>query len=186
MPVDAWLGIHVTVDLAGQVRFGPDIQWVDNLVYDVDPERAAPFYQAVRSYWPALPDGALQPGYAGIRPKLVPEGVAAPEAANNAACTGSFVPLLTLGVPGSGTTAVLLGALLVMGVGQGWEAKLISLVAIFLACLIGNPRIFWWVEIGPLSLICLIGLLRHRRVERRFVHGQAPHSIYLSSEQGHS
>lgn len=57
---------------------------------------------------------------------------------------------------------------------------------ICLACLIGNPRIFWWVEIGPLSAICLIGLIRHRRVERRFVHGQAPHSILLSSEQGHS
>ncbi|ANC85801.1 CDP-alcohol phosphatidyltransferase family protein [Sphingomonas sp. NIC1] len=57
---------------------------------------------------------------------------------------------------------------------------------ICLACLIGNPRIFWLVEIGPLSAICLIGLIRHRRVERRFVHGQAPHSILLSSEQGHS
>ena len=57
---------------------------------------------------------------------------------------------------------------------------------ICIACLIGNPRIFWWVELGPLSAICLIGLLRHRRVERRFVHGQAPHSILLSSEQGHS
>jgi L-2-hydroxyglutarate oxidase LhgO len=79
MPVDAWLGIHVTVDLGGQVRFGPDIQWVDSLVYDVDSSRAEPFYRAVRSYWPGLPDGALQPGYAGIRPKLVPEGVAAPD-----------------------------------------------------------------------------------------------------------
>lgn len=57
---------------------------------------------------------------------------------------------------------------------------------ICLACLIGNPRIFWWVEIGPLSAICLLGLLRHRRVERRFVHGTMPHSILLSSEQGHS
>ncbi|MBM3541377.1 MAG: NAD(P)/FAD-dependent oxidoreductase, partial [Alphaproteobacteria bacterium] len=79
MPVDAWLGIHVTVDLGGQVRFGPDIEFVDGLDFDVDPRRAAPLYRAVRSYWPALPDGALQAGYAGIRPRLVPQGVPAPD-----------------------------------------------------------------------------------------------------------
>jgi L-2-hydroxyglutarate oxidase LhgO len=79
MPVDAWLGIHVTVDLGGQVRFGPDIEFVDKLDYDVDPQRAALFYRAVRSYWPDLPDGALQPGYAGIRPRLVPKGTPAPD-----------------------------------------------------------------------------------------------------------
>ncbi len=79
MPVDAWLGIHVTVDLAGQVRFGPDIDWVEKRSYDVDPTRAASFYPAVRSYWPGLPDGALQPGYSGIRPRIVPKGVPAPD-----------------------------------------------------------------------------------------------------------
>ena len=79
MPVDAWLGIHVTVDLAGQVRFGPDIDWVEERNYDVDAARAASFYPAVRSYWPHLPDGALQPGYAGIRPRIVPKGVPAPD-----------------------------------------------------------------------------------------------------------
>lgn len=79
MPVDAWLGIHVTVDLAGQVRFGPDIDWVEARSYDVDQARAESFYPAVRSYWPALPDGALQPGYAGIRPRIVPKGVPAPD-----------------------------------------------------------------------------------------------------------
>lgn len=58
--------------------------------------------------------------------------------------------------------------------------------AIAIACLLGNPRIFWWFEIVPLTVICAVGLYGHRRVERRFVHGHAPHSILLSSEQGHS
>ena len=58
--------------------------------------------------------------------------------------------------------------------------------AICIACLIGNPRIFWWFEIVPLTLVTAIGLYRHRRIERRFVHGLAPHTILLSSEQGHS
>jgi L-2-hydroxyglutarate oxidase LhgO len=68
------LGVHLTLDLAGQARFGPDVQWVERLDYTVDPARAERFYRAIRRYWPALPDGALQPGYAGIRPKLHPPG----------------------------------------------------------------------------------------------------------------
>ncbi|MFW5680683.1 MAG: NAD(P)/FAD-dependent oxidoreductase, partial [Pseudomonadota bacterium] len=74
VPEAAGLGVHVTVDLAGQARFGPDTEWVDELDYDVPAERADAFYAAVRRYWPALPDGALLPGYAGIRPKLAPAG----------------------------------------------------------------------------------------------------------------
>ncbi len=73
-PVQAGLGIHVTIDLAGQIRFGPDVEWIDRLDYDVDPRRADQFYAAVRRYWPGLPDGALQPGYSGIRPKLQRQG----------------------------------------------------------------------------------------------------------------
>ncbi len=65
-----WLGVHVTLDLNGQARFGPDMEWVERIDYRVDPARAQPFYAAVRRYWPELPDGALQPGYAGVRPKL--------------------------------------------------------------------------------------------------------------------
>jgi L-2-hydroxyglutarate oxidase LhgO len=72
-----WLGVHVTLDLAGRARFGPDLEWVDAPDYDVDPARAEKFYPAIRRYWPGLPDGALQPGYAGVRPKLAPAG--APE-----------------------------------------------------------------------------------------------------------
>lgn len=67
----AGLGVHLTIDLGGQAKFGPDVQWVeraDDLL--VDPARADGFYAAVRRYWPELPDGALQPGYAGMRPKI--------------------------------------------------------------------------------------------------------------------
>lgn len=70
MPNEAGLGVHLTIDLGGQARFGPDVEWVDAIGYDVDPRRADSFYAAIRAYWPALPDGALQPAYAGIRPKL--------------------------------------------------------------------------------------------------------------------
>lgn len=70
VPVAGGLGVHVTIDLAGQARFGPDVEWVDAIDYDVPPARAESFYAAVRRYWPGLPDGALRPDYAGIRPKL--------------------------------------------------------------------------------------------------------------------
>jgi len=71
VPEAAGLGVHLTIDLGGQAKFGPDVQWVDSaddLV--VDPARGNAFYAEVRKYWPALPDGALIPGYAGIRPKI--------------------------------------------------------------------------------------------------------------------
>ncbi|MCX7339447.1 MAG: NAD(P)/FAD-dependent oxidoreductase [Hyphomicrobiales bacterium] len=70
-PEAAGLGVHATIDLAGRVRFGPDVEWVAS-EHDlaVDPARAASFYAAIRSYWPGLPDGTLTPDYAGIRPKI--------------------------------------------------------------------------------------------------------------------
>ena len=64
------LGVHLTLDLGGQARFGPSFEWVDRIDYSVDPAGAEAFYAEVRRYWPALPDGALQPGYAGLRPKI--------------------------------------------------------------------------------------------------------------------
>jgi L-2-hydroxyglutarate oxidase LhgO len=64
------LGVHLTIDLGGQARFGPDVEWIDEPRYDVDGARAAGFYAEIRKYWPALPDGSLAPGYAGIRPKI--------------------------------------------------------------------------------------------------------------------
>ena len=69
-PIPGALGTHYRRDLGGIARFGPDLQFVDHEDYVVDPGRAASFYQTVRRFWPALPDGALQPDYAGIRPKL--------------------------------------------------------------------------------------------------------------------
>ena len=73
-PEAAGLGVHLTLDLAGQARFGPDVEWVDGIDYTVDPRRAEGFYAAIRRYWPALPEGALEPGYAGIRPKICGRG----------------------------------------------------------------------------------------------------------------
>ncbi len=83
-PQDAWLGVHVTLDLGGQSKFGPDLEWLDvhhadDIDYAVDPARAEQFYAAVRKYWPALPDGALQPSYSGVRPKIYGSGMRAPD-----------------------------------------------------------------------------------------------------------
>jgi len=64
------LGVHLTLDLAGQARFGPDVEWISEIDYAVDPGRADSFYAAIRAYWPELRSRALQPGYAGIRPKI--------------------------------------------------------------------------------------------------------------------
>ncbi len=74
-PVDAWLGVHLTLDLAGQARFGPDLQWLDDrgaegIDYAVDMARRAGFETAIRRYWPSLPQGSLQPAYSGVRPKI--------------------------------------------------------------------------------------------------------------------
>ncbi|MGJ4940527.1 NAD(P)/FAD-dependent oxidoreductase [Bradyrhizobium sp. HKCCYLS1011] len=76
VPEPGGLGVHLTLDLAGQARFGPDVEWVDHIDYAVDPARAERFYPAIRKYWPTLPDGALMPAYSGIRPKIVPPAVA--------------------------------------------------------------------------------------------------------------
>lgn len=79
IPSDGGLGVHLTLDLGGQARFGPDVEWIDGEDYDVDPHRAEVFYVEVRQYWPGLPDEALQPAYAGIRPKLHGPGEVAPD-----------------------------------------------------------------------------------------------------------
>src|SRR5271165_192557 len=74
MPTPGGLGVHLTLDLAGRARFGPDVEWIDRIDYGVDPKRADGFTAAIRTYWPDLPDGALQPDYAGIRPKIARPG----------------------------------------------------------------------------------------------------------------
>jgi L-2-hydroxyglutarate oxidase LhgO len=77
VPEPGGLGVHVTLDMAGRCRFGPDVDWIERIDYQVDPARAAPFYAVVRRYWPGLPDGALHPDYAGIRAKITPRGAPA-------------------------------------------------------------------------------------------------------------
>jgi len=79
VPEPGGLGVHITLDLAGQARFGPDVEWIDRIEYSVDPGRSARFYAAIRRYWPGLPDGALSPGYAGIRPKTAGPSDPAPD-----------------------------------------------------------------------------------------------------------
>lgn len=83
VPEPGGLGVHVTLDMAGQARFGPDVEWVERIGqkedYAVDPRRAERFYAAIRRYWPGLPDGALAPGYSGIRPKTAGPGEPAPD-----------------------------------------------------------------------------------------------------------
>ena len=74
VPVPGGLGVHLTLDLGGAARFGPDVEWVDAIDYDVDPQRSTGFYEAIRRYWPALRDDSLHPGYAGIRPKALHPG----------------------------------------------------------------------------------------------------------------
>lgn len=108
VPEPGGLGVHLTLDLGGQARFGPDVEWVEQLDYRVQPQRADAFYAAIRRYWPALPDGALQPGYAGIRPKLHPAGgpeadflIQGPEVHGVAGLTNLF------GIESPGLTAAL-------------------------------------------------------------------------------
>jgi L-2-hydroxyglutarate oxidase LhgO len=74
LPEPGGLGVHVTLDLSGSARFGPDVEWIEQIDYEVDSGRAEAFYTAIRSYWPGLPDDSLVPGYSGVRPKLVGPG----------------------------------------------------------------------------------------------------------------
>ena len=108
VPVPGGLGVHLTVDLGGQARFGPDVEWIDGLDYTVDPRRADGFYAAVRRYWPGLPDGALQPGYAGIRPKIVPKGAPAQDFVIQGPATHGIPGLVHLfGIESPGLTAAI-------------------------------------------------------------------------------
>lgn len=108
VPVPGGLGVHLTIDLGGQARFGPDVQWIDEIDYTVDPARANSFYAAVRTYWPDLQDGALQPGYAGIRPKITPRGAPAQDFVVQGPQTHGVPGLINLfGIESPGLTASL-------------------------------------------------------------------------------
>ena len=107
VPEQGGLGVHLTLDLAGQARFGPDVEWVEKLDYSVDPGRADRFYRAIRSYWPGLPDGALRPGYAGIRPKLSGPAAAADFLVQGLAAHGVRGLINLYGIESPGLTAAL-------------------------------------------------------------------------------
>lgn len=112
-PVDGGLGVHLTLDLQGAIRFGPDVEWLDHgeperLDYAVDLRRAAGFYAAIRRYWPALPDGALRPDYAGVRPKLSGPGEPAADFRIEGPETHGVAGLVNLfGIESPGLTASL-------------------------------------------------------------------------------
>ncbi len=109
VPEAAGLGVHLTLDLAGQARFGPDVQWVDDAEdLDVDPERQAVFEHQVRSYWPALPHGSLAPAYAGMRPKIhAPDEPAADFCIQGPAAHGVRGLVNLFGIESPGLTSAL-------------------------------------------------------------------------------
>jgi len=104
----AYLGVHVTLDLAGQARFGPDIEWVDGVDYRFDESRAGAFYTAVRRYFPALRDGALVPGYTGVRPKIAAPGAPAADFVLQGPAVHGIAGLVNLfGIESPGLTSCL-------------------------------------------------------------------------------
>ncbi|MFN3631128.1 MAG: NAD(P)/FAD-dependent oxidoreductase, partial [Casimicrobiaceae bacterium] len=116
VPEPGGLGIHLTLDLAGQARFGPDVEWLDAarcppaaaFDYAVDPRRASAFEEAVRRYWPGLPEGALVAAYAGIRPKIVGPGEAAADFVIQDASHHGLPGLVNLfGIESPGLTSAL-------------------------------------------------------------------------------
>ncbi len=113
VPEPGGLGVHLTLDLAGQARFGPDVEWLDarspdDIDYAVDPARADRFYAAIRRYWPALKDGALAPAYSGVRPKLQGPGQPASDFVLQGPATHGVAGLMNLyGIESPGLTASL-------------------------------------------------------------------------------
>jgi L-2-hydroxyglutarate oxidase LhgO len=111
MPQAAWLGIHLTLDTAGQAKFGPDIAWTDTIDYafeDRDGARKRLFEREVRRYWPGLPEGALEPGYTGVRPKIYRDGEPAADFAIHGQADHGIERLVALyGIESPGLTSSL-------------------------------------------------------------------------------
>ncbi|WDS35387.1 NAD(P)/FAD-dependent oxidoreductase [Pseudoxanthomonas sp.] len=108
LPEPGGLGTHLTLDLAGRARFGPDVEWVDGLDYSLDPARAERFHAAIRRYWPGLPDHALQPAYTGIRPKISGPGEANADFRIDGPATHGIPGLVNLfGIESPGLTSSL-------------------------------------------------------------------------------
>jgi L-2-hydroxyglutarate oxidase LhgO len=106
VPEPGGLGVHLTLDMGGQARFGPDVEWIDDFGtrpggepdYRVNPERARPFYAAIRTYWPGLPDAALRPDYSGVRVKL--DGEPSPDFRIERIAGGAVINLFGFESPG--------------------------------------------------------------------------------------
>ena len=107
-PVEGGLGTHVTLDMAGRMRFGPDVEWIGEESYGVDPRRAESFYASIRTYWPDLPDHSLVPDYCGIRPKLTGKGEPAADFVIEGAAEHGLPRLVQLfGIESPGLTSSL-------------------------------------------------------------------------------
>ena len=116
------LGTHLTLDLAGRGRFGPDTEWIDAIDYGLDPRRGEGFYAAIRRYWPGLPDGALSPDYTGIRPKLAPAGGTATDFTIEGPESHGLAGLVNLfGIESPGLTASLAIAEAVLAIAEGQQ-----------------------------------------------------------------
>ena len=108
VPEPGGLGVHLTLDLGGAMRFGPDVEWIDTVDYRVNPTRGAHFEAEIRRYWPGLPAGALEPTYCGIRPKLSGEGEPAADFRIDGPAAHGIAGLVTLyGIESPGLTASL-------------------------------------------------------------------------------
>lgn len=118
-PEPGGLGVHATLDLAGQCRFGPDVEWVNEINYDVDPARGDIFYSRIRKYWPGLKDGALAPSYAGIRPKVAGQGQPAGDFIIQGPKAHGSGPVINLfGIESPGLTSSMALAADVSAIGQ--------------------------------------------------------------------
>jgi len=103
-----WLGVHVTIDLGGQVKFGPDFSWIEHIDYRFDETRERAFYEAIRFYYPGLPDGSLKPGYTGIRPRITGPGEPAQDFILQGESTHGIAGLVNLyGIESPGLTSSL-------------------------------------------------------------------------------
>jgi L-2-hydroxyglutarate oxidase LhgO len=120
VPESGGLGVHLTIDLGHQARFGPDVEWIDEIDYTVNPARAEKFYSQIRKYWPGIQDNALQPAYCGIRPKIVPQGASDADFVLQGARTHGIPGLVNLhGIESPGLTASLaIAARVVEMIGQ--------------------------------------------------------------------
>lgn len=108
VPEPGGLGVHLTLDLDGRARFGPDVEWIEAPEYSVDPRRADAFYARIRRYWPALKDGALNPAYSGVRPKIEwPAGIATDFRIDDPSVHGVPGIVNLLGIESPGLTAAL-------------------------------------------------------------------------------